>query len=164
MPSKPLNFVGAVAIGYGLAYFLDPDQGARRRNTLRDQLASKARRSAGSVAGAAQGVGGKAKGVAAKAASVTRDEEPPPNDQALADKVRSEVLGDPDVPKGNINVDVSDGIVALRGEVDSRDLMQKLDADVRKVAGVRDVQNLLHLPGEQPPNLSPVAGGTGEGG
>lgn len=160
--AKPLNFVGAVALGYGLAYFLDPDQGARRRNTFRDKFASKARSGAGSVAGAAQGVGAKVEGVAHKAASLTSDEEPPPNDQTLEAKVQSEVLGDPDVPKGDINIDVSDGIVALRGEVESRELMQELDARVRKVAGVRDVQNLLHLPGEPPPNLSAVAGG-GEG-
>lgn len=164
MPAKPVNFLGAVALGYGLAYFLDPDQGARRRNTFRDQAMSKARQGAGSLAGTAQGLGHKAEGLAATAArQTTGDEALPPNDQALADKVQSEVFRDPDVPKGDINVDVSDGIVALRGEVPSRDLMQKLDVEVRKIAGVRDVQNLLHLPGEQPPNLSPVAGGTGEG-
>lgn len=163
MPSKPVNFLGAVALGYGLAYFLDADQGPRRRNTFRDQALSKARKAADSIAGTAQGVGNQAQGVAAKAAQTARDEEPPPNDQALAAKVESEVFRDADVPKGDINVDVSDGIVALRGEVENTEMRTRLDAEVRKIAGVRDVQNLLHLPGEQPPNLSPVAGGTGEG-
>ena len=72
--------------------------------------------------------------------------------------MKSEVLGDPEVPKDKINIDVSDGIVALRGEVEDRAMMQSLDAKVRAVTGVREVQNLLHLPGEPPPNLSPLPG------
>jgi osmotically-inducible protein OsmY len=159
VPSK-LSLAGATAVGFGLAYFFDPSSGPQRRNTFRDQFASKARGGADSLAGAARDVGAKAGGVVASAKS---DETVPPNDQALAAKVQSEVLGDPEVPKGQINIDVSDGIVALRGEVDDRELMQSLDAKVREVTGVRDVQNLLHLPGEPPPNLSPVPGGTSGG-
>lgn len=153
--SKPLTLAGAAALGYGLAYFLDPNSGAQRRNEMRDKLASKARGGAGDLMGAAKDVGAKAGGAVAAAKS---DETVPENDQALAEKVKSEVLGDPDVPKDKINIDVSDGIVALRGEVESREVMQSVDAKVRAVTGVREVQNLLHLPGEQPPNLSPVSG------
>ncbi len=154
--SKPLSLAGATAVGFGLAYFLDPDSGARRRNMLRDRLLSKARGGAEDLAGAARGVGARAGGAVAAA---TSDEQVPENDQALTEKVKSEVLGEPDVPKDKINIDVSDGIVALRGEVESRDVMQSLDAKVRAVTGVREVQNLLHLPGEPPPNLEPVPGG-----
>lgn len=154
MPSK-LNFAAATALGAGLAYLFDPNAGAQRRNTLRDKLASKASSGAGDLAGAARGIGAKAAGTVAAARS---DETVPPNDQALAEKVKSEVLGDPDVPKDKINVDVSDGIVALRGEVESREVMQAVHEKAERVTGVREVQNLLHLPGEQPPNLSPVSG------
>jgi hypothetical protein len=152
------SFVTGTALGAGLAYLFDPDSGARRRSMLQDKLASKARGGAGDLVGAARDVGARAGGAVAAA---TSDETPPPNDQALADKVKSEVLGDPDVPKDKINIDVSDGIVALRGEVEDRELMQSLDAKVRGITGVRDVQNLLHLPGEPPPNLSPVPGTSG---
>lgn len=158
MQSKPLSLAGATALGFGLAYFLDPDSGARRRNMLRDQLGSKARSGGGSLAGVARDVGAKAGGAVA---SVTSEESVPPNDETLKAKVESEVLGQPDVPKEKINIDVSDGIVALRGEVDDREVMQSLHEKVRKVTGVRDVQNLLHLPGESPPNLSPVSGESG---
>ncbi|MDQ4048813.1 MAG: BON domain-containing protein [Actinomycetota bacterium] len=151
MPSKPLNLVGATALGFGLAYFLDPNSGAQRRNVLRDKVASKARGGAAGVVGSARDVGARATGAVA---AVTGDEATPPNDEALAAKVKSEVLGDHEVPKDKINIDVSDGIVALRGEVEDRELMQALDAKVREVTGVRAVQNLLHLPGESPPNLS----------
>jgi len=153
--SKPLNFAGAAAFGAGLAYLFDPDSGARRRNMLRDKLGSKARTGAGDLAGVARDAAARAGGAVAAA---TSEESPPPNDQALAEKVKSEVLGDPDVPKDRINIDVSDGIVALRGEVESRDVMQAIHAKAQAVTGVREVQNLLHLPGESPPNLSPVSG------
>ena len=152
---KPLNFAGAAAIGAGLAYLFDPDAGAGRRSKLRDRFASKARGGAGELAGAARDAAARAGGAVAAARS---DETVPPNDQALTEKVKSEVLGDPDVPKDKINVDVSDGIVALRGEVESREVMQSVHAKAQAVTGVRDVQNLLHLPGESPPNLSPVPG------
>lgn len=157
MGSK-LNFLTGTALGAGLAYFFDPDSGTRRRSMLQDQAASKARGGAGSLVGTARDVGAKAGGAVASARS---DETVPVNDQALAEKVKSEVLGDPEVPKDRINIDVSDGIVALRGEVEDRELMQTLDAKARSVTGVREVQNLLHLPGEPPPNLSPVPGSGG---
>lgn len=155
MPSKPLSLAGATAVGFGLAYFFDSNSGAGRRNELRDKLASKTRGGASTLAGSAQHVGAKAGGALAAAKS---DTTIPPNDQALTEKVKSELLGDPEVPKEKINVDVSDGIVALRGEVEDREVMQALDAKARQVAGVREVQNLLHLPGEPPPNLSSLPG------
>ena len=155
MPSK-LSLAGATAIGAGLAYFYDPDAGARRRNMLRDQLASKARGGAGDVVGTARDLAARAGGTVA---GVTGDVTEPANDQALADKVKSEVLGQPDVPKDRISVDVADGVVALRGEVEDRELMQSVDAKVRAVAGVRDVQNLLHVPGEPAPSPTPPPGG-----
>jgi osmotically-inducible protein OsmY len=55
------------------------------------------------------------------------------------------------MPKGQINVNVQNGVVQLRGEVRSRDLIDELVSQTRKVSGVRDVENLLHAPGEQAP-------------
>lgn len=158
MPSKPLSLAGATAIGAGVAYFFDPNSGAGRRSVLRDKLASKTRGGASSLAGSAQDLGARAGGAVAAATSETTI---PENDQALKAKVESEVLGASEVPKDRISIDVADGIVALRGEVEDREIMQALDEKVRKVAGVRDVQNLLHLPGEVPPNLSPLPGSGG---
>ncbi len=158
MQMRPMRFVGAAALGAGLAYFLDPQSGAQRRNTFRDKLTAKARSGAGEVAGAARGAGSQVGGMAQKAAAAVRDSAPPPNDETLKHKVQSDVIGPSNIPSGQINVDVSEGIVALRGQVDHRETMQELHAKVRKIEGVRDVQNLLHLPGEPPPNLAPVAG------
>ena len=40
-----------------------------------------------------------------------------------------------------------DGVVFLRGQVERSDLVELIDARVRRVFGVRDVVNLLHTPG-----------------
>lgn len=74
----------------------------------------------------------------------------PPSDPALAAKVSSEVLGD--FP--GININVEHGVVVLRGQLEDADRIAELEQGVRKVTGVVDVRNLVHLPGESPPNLS----------
>ena len=48
-----------------------------------------------------------------------------------------------------MGVNAEDGVVYLRGEVESWRLVDE-DAS-RKVAGVKDVENLLHLPGMPAP-------------
>ncbi len=50
------------------------------------------------------------------------------------------------MPKGQINVNVQNGLVQLRGEVPQTGLIEELEAQVRRIQGVRDVENLLHPP------------------
>ena len=50
------------------------------------------------------------------------------------------------VPKGQVDVNAEDGVVFLRGEVESPDLVAELEKATRKVHGVREVENLLHTP------------------
>jgi osmotically-inducible protein OsmY len=76
----------------------------------------------------------------------------PETDTVLVSKVESEVLGDPDVPKGSVNVNAEDGVVVLRGQVERPDQIRKLEKAVRKIDGVVDVENLLHLPGTPAPS------------
>jgi len=103
---------------------------------------------------------GQAKGMAGSAPGVGR---PPAeerlNDPALAQKVESEVFRDKDIPKGNINVNVEDGVVYLRGEVTDRAIMDQLVARTRNVDGVRGVENLLHLPSEAAPTKDEASQG-----
>ncbi len=70
------------------------------------------------------------------------------NDPALARKVESEVFRGEEIPKGSISVNAEYGVIYLRGEVPSRELMEELATRVRAVDGVRAVENLTHLPGE----------------
>lgn len=81
-----------------------------------------------------------------------RSDSPPPTDEALTAKVESEVLSRWSYPKGSIVVNTVDGIVELRGTCETRSQVAELEQEVRKVTGVIDVRNYLHLPGTPAPN------------
>jgi osmotically-inducible protein OsmY len=74
-----------------------------------------------------------------------------PNDASLAAKVESELFRDPDLPKGDININVEQGVVVLRGEVADAGTSERLEKSARAIPGVWEVENLLHLPGEPAP-------------
>src|SRR4051794_18603429 len=142
--SKAVGAAGAAGLVAG--YFLDPDTGKRRRNTARDRTLAlirrgtrKTRREADYVAGT---VGGKVEG----SKSRTAPEKPAANDQALAERVKSEIFQPADAPKGSVNVNVERGIVYLRGEVKRPDQIRKLIEQARSVDGVAGVESLLHTP------------------
>ena len=73
------------------------------------------------------------------------------DDATLAHKVETVLFRDSDVPKGGININAQDGIVQLRGEVPDVGMIDDLVERTRSVQGVRDVENLLHLPGTPAP-------------
>src|SRR5213595_2872127 len=131
-------FALAGAIGAALAYFFDPDNGRRRRKEL-IQRTGKVFRQAGRRAGdtAAQ-----AEGMKQKATHLKEQEKPQPDDVTLARKVETEIFRDADVPKGKINVNVENGKVVLRGEVDSPEMIEDLVSKARKVQRVQDIASL----------------------
>ncbi|MBW3654357.1 MAG: BON domain-containing protein, partial [Actinobacteria bacterium] len=90
----------------------------------------------------------------------TGGDSAPDDDNTLKSKVESEIFRPADAPKGAVDVLVVDGIVELRGEVDDASQGAALETAARKVTGVRDVRNLLHLPGETPPNIVGTPGAT----
>jgi osmotically-inducible protein OsmY len=143
------RFAFAGALGAALAYFFDPDNGRKRRKEA-IKRAAKRFRQAGRKA---QAVTAQAEGLKEKAKATHRSEQekPQPDDVTLARKVESEIFRGADVPKGQINVNVEDGVVYLRGELEQPDLIEDLGAQARKVQGVRAVENLLHVPGEEAP-------------
>ena len=112
------------AVGAALVYFFDPDNGRKRRKEAIKRTAKAFRQT-----------GRKGR----------------PDDVTLARKVESEIFRDAEVPEGQINVNVEDGVVYLRGELEQPDLIEDLGAQARKVQGVRAVENLLHVPGEEAP-------------
>ena len=65
------------------------------------------------------------------------------NDPALARKVESEIFRATDAPKGQVSVNVENGVVYLRGELDDAEKVRTLAEDAAKVDGVRGVENLL---------------------
>ena len=140
-------FALAGAIGAALAYFFDPDNGRKRRKEAINR-AAKAFRQSGRKG---QAVAAQAQGLKQKATHLKEQEKPQPDDVTLARKVESEIFRGADVPKGQINVNVEDGVVYLRGELEQPDLIEDLGAQARKVQGVRAVENLLHVPGQEAP-------------
>ena len=87
---------------------------------------------------------------------VRAQDDPNPDDKTIRDRVESEVFGYPDVPKGDINLNVADGVVVLRGQVANQETIDNIIDLIRAIPDVRGVESFLHLPGELPPNKKSV--------
>jgi hypothetical protein len=122
-PTVPLGAAIAVGAAGGAAsvYFLDARNGTHRRHVAANRVRSLFRR---------------------------RESLPDPD---LANKVRTEIFRDRDAPKGHVNVNAENGIVYLRGQVSSPEEDERLATRARRIDGVREVVDLLHLPGEPAP-------------
>jgi osmotically-inducible protein OsmY len=138
------------ALGAGLAYFFDPQSGKRRRKTTLDRTAGFFRHGGRRAERAGRTVASEAYGLKQKATHLREEAKPQPDDTTLARKVESEIFREPDMPKGQINVNAESGVVYLRGEVQRAELIADLENAARKVQGVREVENFLHLPGAAP--------------
>lgn len=68
------------------------------------------------------------------------------DDVGLARKVESVIFRDESVPKGKIDVNAADGIVWLRGEAKTPEMIKGLEAMAKEIPEVKRVENLLHLP------------------
>ena len=148
------KLIGLIGLGAALTYFFDPQQGRRRRAMAQDRLAAFFRRRARRAEQLGRGVSAQAEGYVQKAKHLQEEQKPQPDDATLARKVETEIFREADVPKGQINVNAENGKVFLRGEVGQPELIRDLEERTRKVQGVQDVENLLHLPGTEAPTKS----------
>ncbi len=138
-------YLSAAMGGAALAYFLDPQNGRRRRHQTRDQLLSLARHGTRRGRKLVSHAAADAAGTAKRAAhAVRRPADVELDDTTLVDKVESIVFRKHDLPKGQININAENGVVFLRGQVEDPELVETLEARVRKVRGVKGVENLLH--------------------
>jgi osmotically-inducible protein OsmY len=140
--SKAVGAAGAAGLAAG--YFLDPDSGKRRRHVARDRAVGLIRRGTDKARREAEYRTGQVEGKVEAAKSKTAPEKPAANDEALAERVKSEIFQSADAPKDSVNVNVENGIVYLRGQVKRPDEIKKLVKDAESVDGVRGVENLLH--------------------
>jgi osmotically-inducible protein OsmY len=134
--------------GAAAAYFFDPERGRTRRTQARDQVGASMRRAERTAEARLRYAEGKAEGLLHTVSSVPQD--PPADDRALSDRIRSE-LGDR-FPDETAEMTVVDGTVELRGQVGDEAAKALLVASVKKVPGVRRVVNLLHTPDQPAPN------------
>ena len=152
--SRAASFILGAATGAAAAWFLDPNDGARRRSVAQDKAMKYARQRSQEVQSQAEYAAGAVKGAAYEATPTSgerADAAERLNDPALARKVESEIFRDADVPKGDVDVNVEDGVVYLRGQVAEQDLIDRLGQAADAVDGVSRVENLLHLPGTPAP-------------
>ena len=140
-----MKFLRFAALGALLTYFFDPQNGARRRTMARDRFLAYFRRGGRRAGRAGRAVAAEAHGLKQKATHL-REEPKDLDDVTLARKVETEIFRPADAPKGSVNVNVEDGVVYLRGEVERPELIKDLESSARKVQGVREVENLLSLP------------------
>jgi osmotically-inducible protein OsmY len=142
-----------VALGAALAYFFDPQNGSRRRNVTRDRFVAFFRRGARKTERASRAVAAEAYGLKQKATHL-REEQKDFDDVTLTRKVETELFRPADAPKGSVNVNVENGVVYLRGEVEQPNIIEDLEKRAKKIQGVRAVENLLHLPKTPAPTKS----------
>ena len=141
----------AGAAGAAAAYIFDPQLGRTRRARARDQVLSRFRHGGGQLERTARYAGSTASGMVKRAASAAKPAEPPANEVALVRKVESVIFRPEDAPKGRVSVNAENGVIFLRGEVETQGQIDMLVASAEKVDGVKAVKNLMHLPGEPAP-------------
>ena len=142
LSSKAVGAAGAAGLAAG--YFLDPDSGKRRRTVVRDRAGALLRRGARTTRRQAEYRTGQVEGKVEAAKSKAAPEKPAANDQALAERVKSQIFQPADAPKGSVNVNVEHGVVYLRGEVKRPEQIRQLIEQAGSVDGVAGVENLLH--------------------
>jgi len=142
--SKAVGAAGAAGLAAG--YFLDPDSGKRRRHIARDRALALVRRGGDRTRREAEYRANQVTGKVEATKSKAAPEKPAANDQALAERVKSEIFQPADAPKESVNINVENGVVYLRGEVKRPDQIKKLVKEAGAVDGVRGVENLLHTP------------------
>jgi hypothetical protein len=76
------------------------------------------------------------------------------DDVALARKVETIIFRDDSVPKGDIDVNAANGVVWLRGQAKTPEMIKGLGRQCASIPEVRRVENLLHLPKTPAPTRS----------
>jgi osmotically-inducible protein OsmY len=145
---RKLRYLGLGAL---LAYFFDPQNGRRRRAMARDRIPAFFRSTSQKAESVGSAASAKASAAKQKATHLKEEEKPQPDDVTLARKVETEIFRGADIPKGRINVNAENGKVVLRGEVDQPELITDLEKRTKKVQGVQEVENLLHVQGTPAP-------------
>jgi BON domain len=139
-----------VASGVGALaeyFFLDRQNGARRRHIARDRTRAALRRRSRDAVRRAKYLEGVTEGVAYKAAHAVPGvggDKDPPDDVTLAQKVESIAFRKAGVPKGRVNVNADNAVIYLRGQLESDAQIEELVRATRAIEGVGGVKNMLH--------------------
>lgn len=142
---KFLASLGLIALGGLIMYLVDPDRGRSRRARLADQAEARTKDVADAVSATARYQAGVVKGVAHDVADVFTSDESDYSDAELRQKVRSEVIGPTDLGDAEVEIDVRDGEVSVRGSLDDDKTRRRLIKAIEKIDGVRSVEDQLEV-------------------
>ena len=133
--------LGALGVGAGLMYLLDPHRGPRRRALIRDKSVHALHALNELFEKGARDLACRTRGFIAETRSFLRDEDVP--DDILKERVRAK-LGHIVSRPHAIDVVVRDGQVTLAGPVPAEDVARLLAA-IAVVPGVRDLEPHLDI-------------------
>lgn len=136
---RPLNLIAAFAAGAALMYYLDPQQGRRRRALARDKSVSVGHDLQYHADAKRKWMAGRVKGMTAAARA--RLSPQPVDDDLLYERIRA-TLGHVVTHAGAVVVAVEDGVVHLAGRLPD-DQAEALLATVAAMRGVREVHDDL---------------------
>ena len=77
--------------------------------------------------------------------AVGKAQKPSTPDDRISDQVRMKLATDPDVKGGALDVTVHDGVVTIKGRVDTDRGRSKATKLAKKVKGVKQVDNELQV-------------------
>jgi BON domain-containing protein len=139
-------------VGGLLMYLCDPERGRRRRHMLRDRTQARVRRIGRGISGLWRGAAAETYGVGHRVVHLVPRATEVPDDETLRQRVESQLFRDRHIPKGELNVGCEHGMVILRGALDNPVEYTNIEERIRRIPGVRGVQNLLHPHGTPAPN------------
>jgi hypothetical protein len=141
------SIAGAIAV-----YFLDPERGRARRDQFVNWSGARLGRARQALDQLRERT---ASNVASQRTVSLRSGARPVEDRALRERIESEVFGNPELPKDQINMEVESAVVTIRGQVDNAFLIATIEKVVLAVPGVSGVENLLEVNGTLEPKAQP---------
>ncbi|HKP95179.1 MAG TPA: BON domain-containing protein [Fibrobacteria bacterium] len=134
---RALTAAAGAALGAGLAHFLDPASGGRRRARLSGRAARVFREATRSIHRVSSDLSGRVHGLLPRLRNLVRYE--PAEDEILRERVRSKAGHFLTHPRA-VEVETRDGVVTLSGEASAFE-SERLVFHARFLPGVRIVRN-----------------------
>lgn len=153
--SKLAQAMAFAGVGAAAAHLLDPDRGRARRARLRDQALARSRRATEKLETEARYRQGQIEGLRARSHGQGHLH---PTDEHVVKQAVEQRLSATGVDTTDVVVDVTDGVVGLRGKVQHPDEVRRLGKEAAGVPGVNEVRSWLHLPGQPAPNKADSLG------
>ncbi|HJP64703.1 MAG TPA: BON domain-containing protein [Actinomycetota bacterium] len=151
MLTRAKSFLFGAMVGAAVAFLFDPERGRGRRAKARDMLGARVRRGTRELDRRSRYLEGTLEGLQHRATH-PGIAQPEVDDRTLKSRVESFLFAR-DFPKGDVVIDVVDGEVTLRGQLERPEDIRAAARTVADVPGVKAVSNLLHPPGETPANV-----------